>query len=179
MYSRTVWDRKNSQQNDVGSQLLLNNNKWIKKMKFKISILSCAFAIVLIGTCYAADVGVCTETLEIKPTTNIKVLKVKCTADTGNIVKTLTYSSALQGHMLMQVDITPIVAPTAASDLYIYYGSGVKAGGTDLENTVTTTPTHNYLATGNPILWGTWTIDVDNNAVAAAQVVFEFYFYGL
>jgi hypothetical protein len=75
--------------------------------------------------------------------------------------------------------VTPIVLPTAASDLYIYTGAGPKAGGTDLVDKVTTTSTENYLPTGNPILWGNWTIDVDNNVVAGARVIFEFFFYGL
>ena len=43
---------------------------------------------------------------------------------------------------------------------------------------VTTTATQT-MPTRKPIIWGNWKIDVDNNAVASARVVFKLYFYKL
>ena len=142
-------------------------------------ILSIFILIALCLPVMAADVGTCTETLEDSPGSLIKVVKLDCVAATGDIVRTLTKSDAIKGHMLMQINVTPIIAPTASSDLYIYAGSGVRVSGTDFENIVTTSGTITYPQTGRPICWSSWTIDIDNNVVAAARVIIEMFFYKL
>ena len=127
---------------------------------------------------YAADVGTCTETLESGESGSlVKVVKLDCTAAAGDIVRTLT--SNMKSYMLWKIHVTPIVAPTASSDLYIYAGSGVRVSGTDFENVVTTSSTITFPQTGNPICWSNWTVDIDNNVVAAARVIIELFFYKL
>ena len=126
----------------------------------------------------AADVGTCTERIDSSSSSLVKVLIVDCTAAVGDVVRTLTSSTELQRHMLMQVDILPITLPTATSDLYIYNDNGSDAAGGELVDKVTTTPTQ-VIMQSKPILFGNWRIDLDNNAVAGARIIFKFYLYKL
>lgn len=90
----------------------------------KLIVIAFAVALLFCIQAHAADVGTCTETLEDGFWTKIAVVKLDCTAATGDIVRTLTSSPKIQGAMLQQVDIGLITAPTAASDLYIYNDNG-------------------------------------------------------
>ena len=138
-------------------------------------ILLVLFCLVFTPFAYAANVGTCTEVLEDMPNSGAKVITVTCTADTGNIVYTLEKYKSVLGKVLYQVEVFPLVVPTAASDLYIYdFGADVAAG--ELVNKATTTGTITILSY-KPAVTGPWTIDVDNNAVAAARLVFKLTFY--
>ena len=145
--------------------------KLIVFVVISLFFISASFAAV-------ADVGTCTESIDSDPSSNLKILIVDCTAAVGDIVRTLTSAVGLQRHMLMQVDIKPIVLPTATSDLYIYNDNGIDAAAGQLVDKVTTTSTQ-VIMSDKPILFGNWRIDLDNNAVAGARIIFKFYLYKL